>query len=163
MENGNKLCCCCSGRERELFFNDLYGVWTVSDLDRTSSVRKNHTTCFRIGGDRKTLSDAISYEVIFGEGTNPKYATAHDHATAPSHDNTRGGTPSRDSSNKPSAGRIPTKPAANGIYATLLANSSVRMIHWYAYCAGRHRCSLQHDILLRGYGRRKQLGNKKTY
>lgn len=63
----------------------------------------------------------VSYELVLMENTNPKYATAHDHATAPIHDRIKGGIPSRDSSRRPSAGRIPTNPAAKGICNTQIS------------------------------------------
>ena len=54
--------------------------------------------------------------------TYPKNATAQDHPTAAIHDKCTGGTPSRSSSSSPSAGKIPTKPAARGIYHTARIN-----------------------------------------
>ena len=58
------------------------------------------TTCFRRGGERKT----------------PKNATAHDHRIAFDHVNIIGGEPSFSGSSTDNAGKIPTNPAANGIY-----------------------------------------------
>lgn len=49
------------------------------------------------------------------EQAYPKNATAQDHATADVQDKMMGGEPSRSGSNKPRAGRMPTKPAARGI------------------------------------------------
>lgn len=52
MQHGYKLCCRCSRRKCELFFNDL----KVEALTNTwRQKRCSHTTCFRIGGERKTL------------------------------------------------------------------------------------------------------------
>lgn len=47
--------------------------------------------------------------------THPKYATAHDQPIADIHVRCIGGTPSRSSLSRLSAGRIPTNPAARGI------------------------------------------------
>lgn len=61
--------------------------------------QKVPTTCFRSGGDRNT----------------PKNATEHDQPNPAIQERWIGALPSFSSSSMPSAGMIPTKPAANGI------------------------------------------------
>lgn len=62
-----------------------------------------------------TAIKAVRLDYRHAEWSYPKNATAQDHPTAEIQVRCKGGTPSLSSSSKPSAGRIPTKPAAKGI------------------------------------------------
>jgi hypothetical protein len=74
----------------------------------------------RIGGDKNTLDgESNKKHFEFTESRRqhayPKNATEQDQPIAAIHERLIGGVPSRSSSSKLNAGRIPTNPAANGI------------------------------------------------
>ena len=57
--------------------------------------------------------------VILQSATDPKKAIAKDHSTALDQFTTKGGDPSFSGSSRDKAGKIPTNPAARGIYEVL--------------------------------------------
>lgn len=92
-----------------------------------------------------------------GDKNTPKNATEHDHPTAASQERRIGGLPSFSSSSRPSAGKIPTKPAASGIFEgsdKLGYEGEENMTHRASSnCGGLH-----YDDLLRRKGGWEHLG-----
>ena len=74
------------------------------------------TTCFRKGGERKTLQyhSALQTDEPY-QCTRPKKAIAHDHKIALPQLIFNAGEPSSSTLRRVKAGRMPTYPAANGI------------------------------------------------
>ena len=114
MENRDELRGRRAGREGQLLFYNLQprseGATKTQSTDVQLACESAGTRTLWVG------PHAISkYSKQFSERTYPKNATERDQAMAFHHDRCMGGTPSRSSERRPSAGRMPTKPAASGM------------------------------------------------